>query len=278
MWSAKIALPRFAFPVLLLLLVSGGSALVSVSALSEPPPILEPVNAIAIPASALRTPDLQPVQATPELDAPSPQVTPTPVEPVIESIAPPTIQPTTTDPAPAPDRQIDAAVSPAIPRWSVVSPAPASPSRIVIPSIGVDTRVVPVATTESGAMEAPEIYSDVGWYRLGAAPGDVGRAVLAGHVDSRSGPAVFYRLRDLKPGDVIEVSAEVDGHPLRFVVRESARYPEDGAPLDQIFGPSDRPELVLITCDGAFDRSRGSYDHRLVVYADLLPPDTISHN
>lgn len=274
MWSARIALPRFAFPALLLLLVSGGSASVWSSTAPHTGAVIETAHIVEIHAGIpemTSTPVALPVA---ERQAPAPQATPTPfipaLEPRIEPVVPPVAQPIAPDPAPTPESLTERAPSPAIPRWSVVSPVPPSPSSIMIPSIGVDARVTPIATTETGAMEAPEVYSEVGWYRLGVAPGEVGRAVLAGHVDSRSGPAVFYRLRDLKPGDVIEISVGVDRHTLRFVVRESARYPEDGAPLDQIFGASDRPELVLITCDGAFDRSRGSYDHRLVVFADLL--------
>jgi sortase (surface protein transpeptidase) len=160
------------------------------------------------------------------------------------------------------------------PQWSLASPARWAPTRIVIPDIGVDTRVTDVGLTVEGAMDAPEDYSEVGWYRHGATPGDAGRAVLAGHVDSATGPAIFYRLHELVPGSIIEVTLGGDAEMVRFVVSGTARYPEHEAPLDRIFGPSDQSELILITCAGVFDRASGLYDERLVIYADRLPDDS----
>lgn len=157
--------------------------------------------------------------------------------------------------------------------WPVAEPLKWAPTRLNIPAIGVETGIVGVGITSDGAMEAPSAYDQVGWLRTGALPGEVGRAVLAGHVDSRTGPAIFYRLRDLQPGDIVEVTMGSTGELLRFEVRETAQYPETDAPLDRIFGPSDRQELVLITCAGSFDRNRGAYDQRLVVYAELQMPD-----
>ena len=95
--------------------------------------------------------------------------------------------------------------------------------------------------------------------------------MLAGHVDSKDGPAVFYRLRDLVPGVVIEVTAGAGTETLRYVVREAQRYPQNDAPLERIFGPSDRSELILITCDGDFDFEAGEYPDRLIIFAELVP-------
>ena len=147
------------------------------------------------------------------------------------------------------------------------------PSRIQIPKINVDAQIVQVGTTAAGAMEAPSRYSEVGWWSLGAQPGQTGRAVLAGHVDSPWGAAVFIRLEDLEPGDEILVS---DGaSELRYVVRGVAVYRADAAPVEDIFGPSVERELILITCGGWFDRSTASYLHRRVIFAVLSddPPD-----
>ena len=141
------------------------------------------------------------------------------------------------------------------------------PARIQIPKINVDAPVVQVGTTAAGAMEAPARYSEVGWWSFGAQPGEAGRAVLAGHVDSPWGAAVFIRLEDLEPGDEIIVSDVAS--ELRYVVRGVAVYRADSAPVEDIFGPSAERELILITCGGWFDRSTASYVHRRVIFAVL---------
>jgi sortase (surface protein transpeptidase) len=145
-----------------------------------------------------------------------------------------------------------------------------APSRLNIPRIGIDTAVVPVGVTADGQLGTPGDYSTVGWYEDGPAPGEAGRAIIDGHLDSRDGPAVFYRLEELAPGDEIIVRSGRAGDELRFIVREVASFPSAEAPLDQLFGPSDRPELVLITCDGPFDRAGGGYLERLIVFAEFV--------
>ncbi|CAN5613993.1 hypothetical protein BH23CHL2_BH23CHL2_17950 [soil metagenome] len=150
-----------------------------------------------------------------------------------------------------------------------------NPVVLRIPKIGVDAAIVHVGTTSSGAMEAPSRYLDVGWWSPGAQPGERGRAVLAGHVDSPWGPSVFINLDELVLGDEIIVgNGESE---LRYIVRGSAVYRTDAAPVEQIFGPSVERELVLITCGGWFDRRTASYLHRRVIFAvlaedDLNPP------
>jgi Sortase domain len=92
--------------------------------------------------------------------------------------------------------------------------------------------------------------------------------VIAGHVDSRTGPAVFYRLRDLRPGDHVEVD-RADGTRLRFVVELARSFPKVGFPTAEVFGPVPVAALRLVTCGGEFDRARGSYRDNLVVFARL---------
>jgi hypothetical protein len=92
---------------------------------------------------------------------------------------------------------------------------------------------------------------------------------MAGHLDSKTGPAVFYRLEDLVPGDEI-FTMTADGQELRFIVLSSETYDVADAPLERIFGDADRPHLNLITCDGAFDRSIRQYDKRLVVFTEFV--------
>jgi hypothetical protein len=142
------------------------------------------------------------------------------------------------------------------------------PVRLAIPAIGVATPLVRLGLEADGGMQVPADFGRAGWFTEGPAPGQVGPSVIAGHVDSRSGPAVFYRLRELRPGQAILVE-RVDGSRLRFVVEQARSYPKEGFPTAAVFGPVPEAALRLITCAGDFDRSRGSYRDNLVVFARL---------
>jgi len=139
------------------------------------------------------------------------------------------------------------------------------PSRVRIPAIGVDSALESLDVDQAGALKGPVDYGKAGWYAGGIAPGEVGPAVIAGHVDSAGGPAVFYRLRDLKPGDGIEVAR--GDQWVKFRVVASERYPKSQFPTDRVYRPTPVPELRLITCGGTFDRNRRSYEDNIVVYA-----------
>lgn len=139
------------------------------------------------------------------------------------------------------------------------------PSRVRIAVIGVDSALESLNLDQAGVLQVPTDYGRAGWYAGGISPGEVGPAVIAGHVDSVSGPAVFYRLRDLKAGDEIEV---VRGDTwLKFRVVASERYPKNNFPTDRVYRPTPVPELRLITCGGTFDPRRRSYEDNIVVYA-----------
>jgi sortase (surface protein transpeptidase) len=142
------------------------------------------------------------------------------------------------------------------------------PTGITIPSIKVKASVTGVALKDDGAMEVPGV-SDAGWYRLGPRPGAAGPAVIVGHVDSKKGPAVFYRLRDLRRDARIEVRDD-KGDSHLFKVERIEQYPKDELPIDEIWNATDEPVLRLITCTGSFDRSTGHYRDNLVVYAALV--------
>ena len=151
----------------------------------------------------------------------------------------------------------------------VAAPGSASvPVRLVIPEIGVATRLVRLELEPDGGMQVPEDFGDAGWFASGPVPGQVGPAVIAGHVDSKTGPAVFYRLRELRPGQAILVE-RADGARLRFLVEQARSYPKAGFPTAAVFGPVPSAALRLITCTGDFDRARGSYRDNLVVFARL---------
>ncbi|WP_326835978.1 class F sortase [Amycolatopsis rhabdoformis] len=152
-----------------------------------------------------------------------------------------------------------------------VGPLPAtsavSPVGLSIPAIGVAVRgLVPLALGPAHELQAPARFADVGWYAAGPAPGDPGPAVIAAHVDSRSGPAPFFRLRELRPGDEIQVERS-DGAAARFVVDAVQRYPKNAFPTEAVYGPAPGAALRLITCGGAFDAAARSYRDNVVVYA-----------
>lgn len=119
-----------------------------------------------------------------------------------------------------------------------------------------------------GTLRAPESFGRAGWYAEGPPPGSPGPAVIAGHVDSRSGPAVFFRLDRLRPGDEIRVLRQ-DGRTAAFVVTGTRQYPKAQFPGAQVYAPTADPELRLITCSGAFDRTTGHYVDNTVVSARL---------
>jgi sortase (surface protein transpeptidase) len=144
----------------------------------------------------------------------------------------------------------------------------ADPTAVHIPAIGVRGAVVPLGLDPSGALEVPERPGDAGWWTGGTEPGERGPAVIAGHVDSKAGPAVFYRLRELRPGDTITVF-RADRSRLDFVVRHTEQHAKAAFPTDAVYGATRGPELRLVTCGGAFDRSSGHYVDNVIVYATL---------
>src|SRR4029453_18220007 len=116
-----------------------------------------------------------------------------------------------------------------------------------------------------GALTPPKNFAKAGWYADGTRPGDVGPAVIAGHVDSKRGPAVFYKLRELQAGDLIAVTR--GGKTVRFRVVSTAWYPKKSFPTAEVYGPTPDRQLRLITCGGVFDHTLRSYKDNLVVYA-----------
>lgn len=147
-----------------------------------------------------------------------------------------------------------------------------APSGLSIPSIDITAELEPQGVLENGQMGVPSTEDGVAWFEPGAKPGEKGNAVMAGHVDSRTGPAVFYDLDKLEEGDEIEVTDE-EGEVLTFVVTHSVSYDRTEAPIEEIFGPSNTRSLNLITCTGTFDQAEGTHDERLVVYTELQEED-----
>lgn len=142
------------------------------------------------------------------------------------------------------------------------------PATIAIPAIDVDASVIELQLTSTEA-EVPEDFDDAGWWVQTRKPGEIGPAVIGGHVDSTTGPAVFFRLQDLEVGNEITVTDDA-GDSRTFVVdTEPYRVKKDERP-PEVFGfGEDRPELRLITCGGDFDPNAGSYVDNVVVFASV---------
>lgn len=142
------------------------------------------------------------------------------------------------------------------------------PARLLIPHIGVDTSVESVALDADGNVDVPSDPNNVGWYRLGPAPGLQGNAIIDGHVDWYTGPSIFWRLTDIVPGDQIFI-VKRDGARIEFRVDSVGSVGHLDHP-EELFADAGSPRLSLITCTGAWDRYRQIYLQRLVVQASLV--------
>jgi len=143
-------------------------------------------------------------------------------------------------------------------------PAVALPRQIRIPAIGVDAPFEFVGLTADGAMDVPKDPAKVAWYQLGPRPGELGNAVIAGHVDWGGKAAVFWDLGKLQEGDIIEIVA-ADDRKYQFAVQWQRWYDSAAASVEEVFGQSEAREVTLITCGGIFDRQIHQYKSRLVV-------------
>jgi LPXTG-site transpeptidase (sortase) family protein len=150
-----------------------------------------------------------------------------------------------------------------------VAPEAASnavPEHISIPAIGVESDLIGLGLGGDGWIESPADFNAVGWYQDGVVPGAIGPAVIAGHVDSPTAPAVFYDLPKLTQGDTVAVSRS-DGTVANFVVTTVRTVEKDSFPTESIYAPVPTPELRLVTCGGAWDPASGHYVDNVVVTA-----------
>jgi LPXTG-site transpeptidase (sortase) family protein len=147
----------------------------------------------------------------------------------------------------------------------------AEPVRIDIPAIDVHAPVGRVGMTVHGTMDVPPLDrpGETGWFIYGPTPGELGPAVIVGHVDSTRGPAVFFRLHQLQPGDIIYV-ARADGTTAAFRTTSVEQVPKADFPTERVYGNLDYPALRLVTCGGTFIRGRGSYLDNIIAFAALV--------
>jgi hypothetical protein len=151
---------------------------------------------------------------------------------------------------------------------AAVAVAVPAPTALEIPAIGVRTRLIRLGVTATGALQVPTSIAVAGWYTGSSRPGATGSAVIAGHIDSVSGPGVFFRLRELHPGDLVYVRRG-DASMAVFTVTAVLLVPKSNFPTDEVYGPVPNAQLRLITCGGTFDPATGHYLSNVIVFAVL---------
>ncbi|MFE4973877.1 class F sortase [Kitasatospora sp. NPDC056651] len=174
----------------------------------------------------------------------------------------------TDTPATAPDTPGTPAATGTAPTTPKPYP-PSPPTRLLVPSVGVDAPVTGLGLNPDGTVEVPpaDRGQDVGWYRNGPSPGETGPAVLIGHYDTAHGPAVFQQLPKLRPGELIRIR-RADGGTVDFKVRTLLQAAKDRFPTEQVYGDTPAPALRLITCGGRIG-SDGHWTDNIIVLADL---------
>lgn len=149
----------------------------------------------------------------------------------------------------------------------------AAPVSLDIPVIGVRTRLIRLGLTSAGTLQVPPVTTVAGWYTGSPRPGATGAAVIAGHIDSRTGPGVFFRLSLLRPGDLIYVR-RADGSLAVFRVSIVRSYLKTKFPTQAVYGAVPDAQLRLITCGGTFDYATGHYLSNVIVFATLQSAQT----
>jgi sortase family protein len=167
-----------------------------------------------------------------------------------------------------------AAVAAAASPTPAAAPAPlvlaeSRPVRVQIPAIGVDSDLMDLGVQDDGTLEVPPAGFPAGWFTDAPTPGEVGPAVIAGHVDWAGAPGVFARLRDVVVGNEVTVARE-DGSTAVFRVSQVGQFAKDAFPTAAVYGDLDHAGLRLITCGGEFDAGAQSYLDNTVVFADLV--------
>lgn len=147
------------------------------------------------------------------------------------------------------------------------------PVLLDVPRIGIhDARLMELGLAKDGAIQVPPLgkNSPAGWYRDSPTPGQLGPAVIVGHLDSAwAGPAIFYQLGALRPGDIVTVT-RADRIVAVFRVDSVEKYAKSAFPTLRVYGNTDHSALRLITCGGRFNTAKRSYEDNIVVYAHLV--------
>jgi sortase (surface protein transpeptidase) len=145
----------------------------------------------------------------------------------------------------------------------------AAPTRIRIPALHVDSKLVDLGLNPDGTVEVPKSTTVAGWYDKGVKPGAAGPAVILGHVDSKVEPGIFIKLSQVKAGTLVRVD-RADGSFAMFRITGVQKVPKVKFPTDLVYAPTLDPTLRLVTCGGDFDRHKGSYLDNVIAFADLV--------
>lgn len=143
------------------------------------------------------------------------------------------------------------------------------PTQLKIDKIGMDRKLSSTAKNADGTIAVPKDPEVPGWYKLGPTPGELGPSVIVGHVDTYKGPAVFWRLRELVPGDTVEIT-RADNTTAKFKVDAVKQFSQSDFPTKEVYGNIDHAGIRLITCGGVYDRHSDRYSHNTVVYGSLI--------
>ncbi|MEC3980382.1 class F sortase [Amycolatopsis sp. H20-H5] len=163
------------------------------------------------------------------------------------------------------------AAAPVVPQVPADPLSRSLPVSVKVPRIGVDSTLLSLGLNPDRTVEVPKDFSKAGWYDYGPTPGEQGASVILGHIDSFRGPAVFYKLSQLVPGDLVQVTRR-DGTTANFTVDARRQYPKKQFPAKDVYGKVDYAGLRLVTCGGQFDSKARSYLDNIVVYAHLSKP------
>jgi LPXTG-site transpeptidase (sortase) family protein len=169
-----------------------------------------------------------------------------------------------TEPAREPTPTQTTETQPGLPR--------SEPTTVDIPRIGAHSSLIALGLNHDQTVQVPPVNTPMqaGWYQYGPTPGEIGPAVILGHIDGTKQPGIFYRLRELTAGDQILIGRK-DGRTITFHVQRTEQVSKTTFPTDEVYANTSDPELRLITCGGIFDRSTHNYRDNLIVYATMLP-------
>ncbi len=229
------------------------------------------VSAPPAPATTATAPQVAPSAAA----SASPTAVPT-VRPTVAGAGPMLVGPTAAPPAEgataAPDtpgQRVDRAPVAAPRAIAPAQPDAAAAVAIHVPRLGIDQSLIQLHLQLDRSLSVPTSFADIGWWSEGPQPGAPGAVIVGAHVSSRKGPGVFFRLREVRTGDLVSVD-RADGTTAVFQVRGKASFPREDYPDDIVYRTTGKASVHLITCDGAFDPSIGHHEENLVVFADLV--------
>lgn len=146
---------------------------------------------------------------------------------------------------------------------------PSEPTELEIPDVGIRTSLTTVGRNADNTIQVPDSYETAGWYRYSPTPGEIGPTIIVGHVDSYRGPAVFWRLSQLQPTQLVKIK-RADGQTITYQVTDVKQFDQNNFPTNEVYGNISYAGLRLITCGGVYNRATNHYSHNTVVYAAMV--------